>query len=338
MSNKIKIGKVVIEKNSMKRGFINVMKTPTRTVQFPYMVANGEKKGPILTLLAGDYGRDYNGFLAICDLFEKTNLNSLSGTILTIPFLNLAALEEKSDFSTIDLRSPNLNRTFPGSPNGSPNARLVDKVFIEVISKSDFFILLEAGGGTKHHISTVSYTTVGNEKVDQVSENLARNFISAEYVYSRHIDPRTNPPSNFQTGMASKGIPSITADVGGETAEIDEKAVARFSDGVLNVMKYLKMIEGKAEKVVQKALLDRYRLKVTQPGIFRPKIKAGDIVKKAQVLGEVLDIIGNKIETITSPADGVIYVLLCTGPMHRMLPTVLPAQGVVDVATYKTLS
>ena len=337
MSNEIKIGKVVIERNSIKRGFITVMKTPTKTIQFPYMVANGEKAGPILTLLAGDYGRDYNGFFAICDLFQEIDVNSLSGTILAIPFLNLAALEEKSDFSSIDLRLPNLNRAFPGSPDGSPNARLIDKAITEVLSMSDFFILLEAGGGTKHHISTVSYTTIGNEKVDQLSEKLARNFITAEYVYSRHIDPRTNPPSNFQTGMVSKGIPSITADVGGETAEIDEKAVTRFLDGVLNIMKYLKMLEGKVEKIVQKTLIDRYRLRVTQPGIFRPKIKAGDIVKKDQVLGEVIDVIGNVLETIISPADGVIYVLLCTGPMHRMLPTVLPAQGVVDVATFKKL-
>jgi len=335
LSRATQIGKMIVERGTTGRGYIDVMKTPTRMIQIPIVVVSGAREGPTLCLIAGDYGRDYNGFVAISDLLQGLQPNSLAGKLIAVPFVNLPALEDKADFSIIDVRSPNLNRCFPGDPKGSPNTRLVHVLFTEVISKCDFFILLEAGGGTEHHLGNVSYTIVGDPRIDSLSEEMARHFVTADFLYRRPIDPRTNPPTNFVTGVASKGIPAIITDLGGESAEIDNAAVTRFKEGVLNIMKYLKMIDGEARRTEQKELLERSRIQVGHSGIFRPRVNAGDLVSENQVLGEVLDVQGNILEILRSPIRGIVQIVLCTGPMHRMLPTVNQGSNVIDVTTFK---
>jgi predicted deacylase len=136
---------------------LQVARLYTRTsVEIPVVVQRGLEEGPVLLLLAGVHGDEVNGIETVRRILEDLKHQPLArGTVVAIPVLNvfgfLAMKRELPD-------GRDLNRFFPGSPNGSLASRLAHALVTEVLPAVDVVIDLHSGSDQRHNHPHLRYT------------------------------------------------------------------------------------------------------------------------------------------------------------------------------------
>jgi hypothetical protein len=309
MSERIVIQNLQVESGSKKLGYIAAAKTPSSVVQMPIMIINGAKKGPKLSVTAGVHGCEYTGIVGLGRLFRSVDPKNVSGAVIAAPVVNVPSFENRTPYvCPVDMQ--NLNRIFPGRPDGTVGFQLAHTAFNEVISRCNYHIDLHGGDMGEEHIDVAYFSRIGNPDLDKKSEALARNCL-AEWVWEH------SPPTKGSTvGSAlEKGIAAITYEVG-DLARLEESRVRLVHDGILNIMRYLGMLPGEVMKSKSRDLDQRMMARAQNGGIFFPKVKQGDIVSKGQPLGEILNLAGEVVEKISSPADGVVLQTFPTSAVY----------------------
>jgi len=170
-------------------------------------IANGD--GPTVLLTGGVHGDEFEGPVALMRLVHSLSPQEIKGRVLILPALNMPALEASSRVSPLD--HGNLNRTFPGDPNGGPTAMLAHFVEECLIPRCDAVIDLHAGGkaaviapcalAARHHDVTLFQGNLA----------LARAFgTSLIWLLGAFNDDRS-----VNAAAARKKIPMIAAELGG---------------------------------------------------------------------------------------------------------------------------
>jgi len=77
-------------------------------------------------------------------------------------------------------------------------------------------------------------------------------------------------------------------------------------DGVTNVMRYLRMIDGSPAPVGPRvAGRDRKVVRATRAGLLRLRVKIGDELHTGQEVAEVCNVFGEVVESVRSTGDGI---------------------------------
>lgn len=307
MSQTIEIGNIRAGKGAKKAGILKVGEKPLFSLDLPVTVVNGSKPGSTLCLTAGVHGCEYAGIEATIRIAKKIDPKELNGALLIVHVINVPAFQTRTPL-VCPIDNVNINRAYPGKLDGSISHTIAYKIFNEVVKKSDYLIDLHGGDMGEAVFPFVIFERTGNEEVDKTSESLARAY-GLEYV----VDGWVGPSSLFYEA-AKQGIPGILAEAGGE-GKIEERDVNLHYNGIINVMKHLKMLEGiPSQSVVPKTVRPSRWLHAKRGGIFYPSVQVGSIISKGDVIGEIRNIKGETLETITSPMTGVILCMI-TNPI-----------------------
>ena len=86
------------------------------------VIINGS--GPTVLLIGGVHGDEFEGPVALLKLLHEVEAAEVSGRIIVLPALNAPAVHAASRVSPVD--GGNLNRTFPGDPDGTPTAMIAN--------------------------------------------------------------------------------------------------------------------------------------------------------------------------------------------------------------------
>jgi uncharacterized protein len=108
--------------------------TPTN---LPMRVIRGRKDGPIVFVSAAIHGDELNGIEIIRRIRKLSILNKLKGTLILVPVVNVYGIMNLSRYLP-DRRD--LNRSFPGSIQGSLASRVAKVFFDEIVSRCDLGI------------------------------------------------------------------------------------------------------------------------------------------------------------------------------------------------------
>ena len=106
-------------------------------IRLPVNVLRGPRDGPRLVAIAGIHGDEHDGPAALLDLIDDIDHNNLSGTLVMVPVANPPAFRSSTRWNVAD--GQNLNRIFPGEPDGA-------KLYVLVRHNKDW--LLAAGHNT----------------------------------------------------------------------------------------------------------------------------------------------------------------------------------------------
>lgn len=289
---------------SRKNGYLEVGCTPTSKIKLPFTIVHGSKKGLVLALTAGIHGCEYSGIEAAIRITNMVNPQKLTGTILSIPLVNPPAFESRTAY-VCPIDGVNINRIFPGDPDGSISYRIADAVFQNVISQANYLIDLH-GADIPEELppsGLILLRPIGDKRVDKESEKLA-HLLDSEYILMTELDGTC-------IGEAGKtGVPSVGFEAGGKAGIIDEESVEFYVNGVLNVMKFLKMISGSPIKTItpKKRITKLHRVRSKTCGIFCPNIRAGEMISKGDIIGQVKNLRGKKVEDIIACSEGVILI------------------------------
>jgi predicted deacylase len=214
----------------------------------PLSIINGKNSGPVLCLNTGTHGDEPEGTIAILEILDEIDPLKLSGVLVGIPALNVAAFTSKVSVDVSGIREnpldwKNLARIFPGNPHGTVTERLADSVVKEILPKVNYVLDFHSGGsrGTSHFIA--GFVGVDNE-LGIKSMELAEMFpIKTLW--------RISPWAKFASTCIDNNIPISVIETTGQ-GRADKKDVDVLKIGIRNVMKKLNMLPGNISKLPKK--------------------------------------------------------------------------------------
>lgn len=112
----------------------------------------GSGNGPRVLLMAGNHGDEYEGQVALGKLIRELDPGEVHGQIIILPSANFPAAMAGSRTSPLD--DGNLNRSFPGDPNGGPTAQIAYYIESELLPRVDFVLDLHSGGSSLTYLPT----------------------------------------------------------------------------------------------------------------------------------------------------------------------------------------
>lgn len=281
----------------------------------PVTVIKGAKPGPALALTAGVHGYEYPPILAL----QRLNVKLRAGTLILVHVANMPSfLGRTVYFSPLD--GKNLNRVFPGSEDGTPSERIAHAITTQIIDKCDYLLDLHCGDGNESLRPYVYQTVTGDTALDEQIEGLVAH-LGFDHIVIDKNRPKDAAASMYCSNTAiTRGKPAVTVE-SGYLGSTDENSVREILAGVENVLRYLKMIDGKPKRVAKPVYLDPAEvLNSPATGILYPQVERNAMVKKGQALAHITDFFGKKLATVKAPFAGVVLYVVATPPITEGQP------------------
>jgi len=282
-------------------------------VHLPVYLINGAQSGPTLVVTAGIHGGEYPCVEAATRLGQLIDPTRLSGRMIILPSANPVAFKTRSIYIT-PVDGLNLNRQFPGDPDGTFTRAWADWLFNNVILQADMYIDMHGGDMIEALVPFVSYNLTGDARVDQIASDMADVYgIRATLVKD---DPGSLSGTTY-AAAAKAGVPALLTEAGGQGVW-HESEVDILQSGVRRVMSRFDMYEAISDQGEAAERLSGWSwLSAETGGLFYPTVNIGDEVHKGQDLGCIKDIFGKMLQTTESPVSGQILFLVTSLAMNQ---------------------
>jgi predicted deacylase len=304
-------------------GFLEVAAAKDEGTRIPVTIARGSKPGPVIALVAGVHGYEYAPIIALQKILPQLDPKEISGTVILVHVANMPSfLRRTIYYSPVD--GKNLNRVFPGKPDGTLTERIAHTLTKEIIERADYFVDIHCGDGNESLRPYLAYYADSPDpKIVEQSAAMALAFGTIDYIKRARNRPRDPEAAIYSTNAAVlRGKPTIAIE-SGEAGRTDHESVSRIERGVMNLLRHIKMIPGQPETVQRPVFIDRDEtIRASVTGIFYPLVERGHFVASGQRLGHVTDFFGTKIQEVTAPFSGVVMFILATPPVSEGEPLV----------------
>ncbi len=314
-----RVGPIVARPGEIVSGMLDVPAAADPGAPIPVTIARGERPGPVLALVAGNHGYEYAPILALQRLRAHLDPRQLQGTIILVHVANMPSfLGRTIYYSPVDRK--NLNRVYPGRPDGTVSERLAYAITTEVIEKCDVLLDLHCGDGNESLWPYVYMPVTGDPRLDAAVREMALAF-GIEYIVVDRDRP-TDPTASIycSTTAITRGKPALTVE-SGYLGRTDSESIERIVRGVLSLMRHLKMLEGEPERVAHPVFLDPTRV-LTSPatGILYPQVERGQYVAAGALLATITDFFGRPIAEVRAPFAGLVLYIVATPPITQGEP------------------
>ena len=302
----------------------------------PLHVLHGIRQGPVLGLISGIHGPEHFVMRILRQILLEVNPANLSGTILAIPVANpVAFARAKRSTPEEDIDFGDMNRIFPGiratpvfgGGESIPSDRSLTERMADVISRGflphlDYLIDFHCHFSGCALVESIVKTGESEERT-KISFEMNRLFDTGVIHQSNGARPVT------ATGYASSlGVMTAVLEIGGEglSGAVQKKAVNHGTQGVINVLQYLKMVPGEPRQPGRQLFgVWQPHVRPTKSGYlvteFAPdslfeEMPFGVPVHEGDLLGTVFDPYSfNIVEHLRAPTDGVLYMCRISGPV-----------------------
>lgn len=283
---------------SVRRRLVRSSATVLAGLEWPVFEASGTRDGPRVCVLAGVHGCEYSSIAAVVQFMRAVDVSALAGSIVAVPIVSPTSFAKRSPF-VVPEDERNLNRSFPGDPDGSFTEVLADHVFSRFVTGSDVLIDLHGGDMVEALEPFALYDDSG---VCARAERLARAF-GFRYVVCDRTDKLGGTTS---AAAAAAGIPGFIAEAGGRGL-LEPIEVERHVRGLRSALRAAGALDGEPDPPVEgQQLVERFLwLRTSSAGWWQPSVGVGEMVAAGDRLGTVLDGFGDVIETVVAPEAGV---------------------------------
>lgn len=190
------------------------------SLQVPITVINGGA-GPTVTMVGGSHGDEYEGPVTLMKLAASLTASDISGRLILLPCLNAPAIGSATRLSPFD--QGNMNRSFPGSPDGTLTEKIADFVTREIIARSDYVLDIHSGGKTMDFTPLAAVHFLADAEQQERAEAAMIAFGAPDSLRMREMDDR----GMLDTLVENQGKVFVTTELrGGGTATRESLAVA----------------------------------------------------------------------------------------------------------------
>jgi len=289
----LEINKTIIKPGEQKEVRINVGSLASGTrIHIPVHVFRSVKKGPTVLILGGVHGDEINGVEIVrrC-IANDTFTRLMKGTVITIPLLNVYGF---INFSREIPYGKDVNRSFPGTNNGSLASRVARVLSKKILPLVDYGVDFHTGGDSRYNFPQIRYTAG-----DEQAKKLAKAF-GAPITLSRSAIPKS-----LRRVAKDMGTTMLVYE-GGEASRFDGFSIDSGISGLHRLLKHLKMIDSNVPKLPTREFTKTSWIRADQAGIFTWTKSSGNIVTKGESLGQVNDPYGLVSHKVIAKKSGFL--------------------------------
>lgn len=315
---------VDFERDGVQNGFLRLPysrdDSAWGSVMIPIcVIRNG--KGPTALLTGGNHGDEYEGPLALYDLARTLDPEQVAGTVIIVPAMNYPAFRAGTRTSPID--KVNLNRSFPGRPDGTVTEKIADYFQRQLLPRTDIALDFHSGGKTLDFVPFCAAHTLPDKAQEEKAFAAVEAFSAPFSMRMTEIDA----VGMYDTAAEEMGKVFITTELGGGgTSRAETVRIARR--GVLNVLRHAGIVAGAVEKTPTQWLDmpsgDCFAF-AEDDGMVETMIDLGEKVEEGQVLARIHSVgrTGIAPKEVTARMSGVLAA--------RHFPGLLKAGDCVSV-------
>jgi predicted deacylase len=288
-------------------------------VDIPYWEVSSGVDGAVLLVTAAQHGNEVQGCEVIRRLVLEASQDLQKGTVLAVPFCNRPALWKRRHHISSAPERPygdddghNMNRTWPGDPEGNDTERLSYAIYQGLGTKATHNLDI-------HCWSRFGATACQPRKDRPRSMELARvSALPFAIPQAGRGGTETEPkaPCTIGAYFNDSGRTSLTIELSGQYVVIDSE-VRRGLRCALNVARFLEMLPGEPEGLDEPMVwLDRATtVEVQAPvdGLFvETGLETCDWVVEEQTLGYLLRDEDLSTIPVFAPASGRLRAYGCS--------------------------
>jgi len=258
----------------------------------PVLIVHGSSPGPVLCLTAAVHGDELNGIETVRRVLYGLNPERLAGTVIGVPIVNLQGFHRGSRYLA-DRRD--LNRHFPGDPDGSLASRIAASFFVEVVAHCDTLVDLHTGS---YHRTNLPQLRADLHHPEVLA--LSRGFGATVVLHG------DGAPGTLRRAATQAGVPAVTLEAGSSML-LDERSVHHSFQAIQSLLHHLDMVSkfslwGQPEPVFYKSTWQRAPV----GGVIFSRVKLGDLVEEGDLLGTITNPITNVRSELRSRHTGRI--------------------------------
>jgi N-alpha-acetyl-L-2,4-diaminobutyrate deacetylase len=298
-------------KNGIQHGYLKVPYSNNKSAWGAVMIPitqfkNG--KGPTALLTGANHGDEYEGPVALFKLTSRKNIDDIQGRVIIIPAMNYPAFLSGDRVSPID--HVNLNRAFPGKPDGTVTEIIADYFSRTLLPMTDYVLDIHSGGKTLDCLPFAASHVLNDKKQEQSCELAAKAFEAPFLLKMLELDAG----GMYDSQVESMGKVFVTTELGGggsaspETIEIAKR-------GVDNFLIHTKILVGESKPstlpVVLLSMPDETSFICCEHrGLVEPFVELGDVVKEGDLLAKVhnIDRTATTPENYYAKRDGMVII------------------------------
>jgi N-alpha-acetyl-L-2,4-diaminobutyrate deacetylase len=245
------------------------------------VVKNGEGLTALLT--GANHGDEYEGPIALFDLARSLKCQEVRGRIIIVPAMNYPAFRAGTRTSPID--KGNLNRSFPGRPDGTITQKIADYFTRQLLPLADLVVDFHSGGKTLEFVPFAAAHILADKDQEARAFAVVEAFSAPYSMRMLEIDA----VGMYDTVAEEMGKIFVTTELGGGgTARAETIAIAKR--GVRNVLRHAGVLQGPIEARPSQWLdmpsADCFRF-AEDDGLIEPCVDLGGPVRKGDVVARI---------------------------------------------------
>ncbi len=280
----------------------------------------GASDGPRVVLLGVQHGDEYSGMEIINRVMDSLDPSAVNGSVVALPVSNPLAFNAAARVTppSVGYENLNMNRVWPGNPEGLLMERIVAQVWENVVLGSDAVLDLHEGG--RAFMARYIHAR-GTEETDRMvgdrNRRLCRLFGQGVPVLGG-VRTRSHMMGSLSVQAGLRGIPCVGPELGGG-GRLWEPLVEVGVQGVRNILIGLDMVQGEpvGQEAEQHVAQESTWPKTSMGGVMYNTCELGAVVEKGERLGVLKDPAGRVVEEVRAPYRSVIFDT-------RFQPTVYP--------------
>ena len=274
------------EKDGRQTGFLrlphSVHESAYGWIPIPVVcLKNGS--GPTVLLNSGNHGDEYEGQVTLMKLIRALKPEQVQGRIIFTPAANFPAAMAGRRTSPID--GGNLNRSFPGDPNGTPTTMIAHYIDSVILPLCQYAVDLHSGGSSLMYVPSALATMFpGQEERNARTLELLQVFGAPIGYVSRQP---MGADRTLGASAARRGVVSLGTEMGG-SGTVTPSALKIAEAGVRRILRHVGVVPDLAvEKSPGTRLMeiggpDYFVYTPEGGGVFEPLVEIGDTVAKDQ--------------------------------------------------------
>ena len=245
------------------------------------VIKNGD--GPTALLTGANHGDEYEGPVALQELTVTLEPEDITGRVIIVPAFNYPAFRAARRTSPIDWR--NLNRTFPGRPDGTVTEKIADYFNRTLVPMADIALDFHSGGKTLDFLPFAAAHVLDDKEQEAACVAAMEAFNAPYSVMMLEIDK----VGMYDTAVEDQGKVFVSTELGGG-GTATAKSIAIAKKGARNLLIHAGILSGEMELGPTKRLGQPDGECFTfaeSDGLIEPTRDLGDPVTRGDVVARI---------------------------------------------------
>ncbi len=294
-----RVANLSVNKGEKVQGYLDL---PFSEDKIPCTLVYGTKEGPTALITGGIHNAEYVGIEAVTGIAREIQPEDITGKLIVVNIVNINGFKART-ISVAKEDGKNLNRVFPGNPDGTYSDKLAHFMEKELFSKTDYYIDVHNGDWFEDLTPYIYAVGACDPEVAEKAKAMAMAADVPFYI-------KSNAKTGAYNYAGILGIPSVLLERGGLGLWTAEETKDSKKD-IRNILREIgiltsKRFRGDLQRQIPRRLPHVHYLDSDKAGCWFPLKKPGEAVGAGEVVGVLKDFLGNVIDEIVLKEDCII--------------------------------